>query len=289
MGFWEAGELLVLKTAARSAIGNDDPDFAHRPAVKSVKSGYSSCPVTHARHYTDSRNLMRRLTVSEWVGTVSFLGLGVVLAACYRYGVAKPAHDGAEVLRSIQQVQIGRTGIQELQELLAQNGPESVKLSCGPTLDYMMVHPATPALPSTPGNAAPHSDRQPFRCLYQAVVTNSVLHKLHLAPSSGLLAQMETNDHFVTSIWVWSDVGDYGELAQAQFQQADRLTPECGKDICVERYSQSDGRPFKVHVTFAAYADTGKRNKILSVDVSCLSKVGGCKNIRELIPAIEHQ
>jgi hypothetical protein len=84
---------------------------------------------------------------------------------------------------------------------------------------------------------------------------------------------METNDHFVTSIWVWSDVGDYGELAQAQFHQADGLTPECGKDICVER-SQSYGRPFKVHVIFAAYADTAKQNKILSVDVSCLSKIG---------------
>ena len=87
-----------------------------------MKSGYSNYPVTSARHYTDSQNLMRRLTVNEWVGTVSFLGLDVVLAACYWYEVAKPAHDGAEVLRTIQQVQIGRTRIQERQDLWRKPG-----------------------------------------------------------------------------------------------------------------------------------------------------------------------
>src|ERR1700722_8190642 len=90
---WDSGKL-----ANCCCSRQHDPDFAHRPAVKSVKSGYSSCPVTHARHYTDSRNLMRRLTVSEWVGTVSFLGLGVVLAACYRYGVASARWRGGSPL-----------------------------------------------------------------------------------------------------------------------------------------------------------------------------------------------
>jgi hypothetical protein len=79
MGFWEAGELLVQDSRS---VGDRERQSGFRSPTsrQSVKSGYGNYPVTHARHYTDSRNLMRRLTVSEWVGTASFLGLGVVLA-----------------------------------------------------------------------------------------------------------------------------------------------------------------------------------------------------------------
>jgi hypothetical protein len=198
-------------------------------------------------------------------GKIGLPIVAVILVASGWYVVTKPCRDSQVVLEQIQQVQVGKTSMEGLKQIIAQRGfPGNAKILCFPD-----------------------------DCTYTFLAMNKTLHFLHLAPHSYLLTNIVVRNGVVTAIVLNSASGDYGNLASLNFVQSFSDSPEyypfrCGQERCIKRLNATDGSPWRIYVALLPSVPVAERNRLLSLNTSCLSRIGGCKNARDLLPTIEN-
>lgn len=199
------------------------------------------------------------------IAKIALLILAVIVIAAGWYVVTKPSRDSEVVLEQIQQVEVGKTSMEGLKQIIAQRGyPGKAEIRCFPD-----------------------------NCTYTFLTTNKLLHSLRLAPLSGVLTNVVVRNGVVRAIVVTSDIGDYGNLAHLRFVQSFPDSPEhlsrfpCEQERCVKRLNASDGSPWEVYITLLPSVPMAERNRWLALHTSCFSKIGGCKNARDLLPEVD--
>lgn len=195
--------------------------------------------------------------------------LGIIVLMTLWYVISKPRRDADHLLQALQHVQVGQTHAGELTQIFRETGVAgaSPKGTCPPDVS------------SSPSAGAPGAE-----CNYQLSVTNKFLNRLRLAPVAGIVANIGISGGTVTELQMFSSIGEYGNTADVQFFQVEGHPTECGRLSCVRRLNASDGAPWKILITVSSAAPLAERNSLLGLRTSCFSKIGGCKNVRELLP-----
>jgi hypothetical protein len=209
-------------------------------------------------------------------------GIAVSLTA---YVVAKEQRDAAHLIKVLEQVQVGHTQIEDIAPSLhsARTAAASNDEGCEANSRHSKV--SSPAETGGGGSPLPAG----HLCGYDLVVMNRVLHGLRLAPVTGIVANVETNNGIVDQLLIFYQLGDFGNIGLVDFiQVAPGKATNCGRATCVERSYGSDGAVVKIRIQVAADAPSAERNRLLNFNTRCISKIGGCKNASELLPISEH-
>jgi hypothetical protein len=111
---------------------------------------------------------------------------------------------------------------------------------------------------------------------------NRLLEYIHLAPPTVVLINARVVAGVVTAISVRAWIGNDREFAKISIDERDSHRTSCGDvPLCVQPTSSTT----TTYVFFRPSTPIAQREQLLSLNVRCLSKVGGCKNSREFFPA----
>jgi hypothetical protein len=221
-------------------------------------------------------------------GLITLISLAcIALLSGGWYLITKPQRDAEHLVQILQQVQVGHTRIEALARSLREAGATSTSRNgtCQTLGDSFQ---STPSGSPVDSGRSSSSVGLGSECDYQVVVINKFLHRLRLAPTAGIVAHVDATSGTVAEMLVFSTIGDYGEIATINFSQVEGQITWCGRDTCVQRGNHSDGTPMRTAVTISADAPPAERNRLLRLNTSCFSKMGGCKNARELLPIAEN-
>jgi hypothetical protein len=204
------------------------------------------------------------------------------------YLIAKPQRDAAHLVRLLEQVQVGRTRIEDIAPALRSAGAVAgVKGGkCEADLNRPLVSQTPRSSDRNGGSPLPGDGES--ECGYNMFVDNKLLHGLKLASRTDISIAIGTSDGTVNQILFFYQVGEYANIGLVKFIQVASKASTCGRDTCVRRFYGSDGALIKLEVWVSADAPSAERNRLLSIDTSCFSRIGGCKNASELLPISEH-
>ena len=248
-------------------------------------------------------------TCRRWIlVTLTVAGL---LASSLWYLITNPQREAARFIRVLQRVQVGQTSTKELSDLIDGSRLGGVRLVCSPDLERLAKQPPTvgtpyPTTPGDPGTLV-WAGPGPYECRYDFTVTNALLHRLRLAPLSGMTGNIITNDKVVTGIGFHSDISvgnlancnigstncDFGYVAHidvGQRMERMRLNAHryCDQPICMKRINITPpGYPNGVMIDVSASAPISERNRVFALNTSCFTKIGGCKSEQDLLPISE--
>jgi hypothetical protein len=123
----------------------------------------------------------------------------------------------------------------------------------------------------------------PKECIYRLLFTNYWLEKLHLAPRVELIVGITIiSDRFVSRGFSYTSYGDASEWASAVVNEDAGKPGE--KPFVVYTMNAMDGRPNKLIIHFTSMASERDRESAYNVDLSCLSKIGGCRDRNRILP-----
>jgi hypothetical protein len=88
----------------------------------------------------------------------------------------------------------------------------------------------------------------------------------------------------VDQLLVFFTIGANGEIALVNFIQLEGKATSCGRDTCVRRWYQFDGAPMRIAIEVSSSASPAERNRLLNFNTSWLTRIGGRKNVSELLP-----
>lgn len=217
---------------------------------------------------------------------ISIAGMVVLMGG---YLATKPQRDAKHLIQILQQVQVGHTRIEELAQTLRGAGVSATSKGGNCQKDLSSPFAPKSLRPPVSNGGSSLSGGLESKCNYQLVVINKLLHGLRLAPIAGVVADIGTSGGTVDALLVFSTIGENGEIAAVNFSQVEGQVTWCGRDICVRRWNQSDGAPMRIAIAVSPDASLVERNRLLRLNTSCLSKIGGCKDARELLPISDDQ
>jgi hypothetical protein len=211
-------------------------------------------------------------------------GIAVLVFA---YLIAKQHRDAAYLIKVLQQVQVGHSRIEDIAPDLRSVG--AVAGVRGGMCEAELNGPASSTTRHSPGasSGSPSAQSSHQRCGYNVFLGNKVLHTLRLAPQTGISVSIETNDGTVDQVFLTCWVGEFANIGLVDFLQVAGKRPECGQETCIQRSYGSDRAVVKVRIQVADDVPAAERNRLLSINTHCLSKIGGCKNAAELLPISE--
>jgi hypothetical protein len=180
-----------------------------------------------------------------------------VLLAVVWYMSKGPEREADRVIRSLRAVQLGKTPV----EVVVQ------------------------AMPGVWVAGSPQGSSSG----YGLTLKNGLLHSLKLAPISGITVSIGADKGIVDEILVFSAIGESGNTADVRFSQVANHEPECGQNVCVRRWNGQDGRAWRILIDVSPGAPPAERNRFLNFNTSCISRIGGCKDARELLPLSDDQ
>jgi hypothetical protein len=184
------------------------------------------------------------------------VAITVVVAVSW-YLSKRPEREAERVIRRLWTVQLGKTRVEEV------------------------IHTIPgPWVTGTPKDG---------RSNYQVVLTNKFLHALKLAPVAGVIVNIGADKGIIDEMQIFWEIGESGNTAEVRFFQVASHEPECGRNVCVRRRNGQNGRPWRIQIDASSSAPPAERNRFLSFNTSCLSKIGGCKDAGELLPISEDQ
>jgi hypothetical protein len=93
-----------------------------------------------------------------------------------------------------------------------------------------------------------------------------------------------TSGETVDQLLVFFTIGANGEIALVNFIQLEGKATSCGRDTCVRRWYQFDGAPMRIAIEVSSSASPAERNRLLNFNTSWLTRIGGRKNVSELLP-----
>ena len=97
-----------------------------------------------------------------------------------------------------------------------------------------------------------------------------------------------TSGETVDQLLVFFTIGANGEIALVNFIQLEGKATSCGRDTCVRRWYQSDGAAYE-DCQVSPSASPAERNRLLNFKTSCLTRIGGRKNVSELLPIFDEK
>jgi hypothetical protein len=127
------------------------------------------------------------------------------------------------------------------------------------------------------------------RSSYQTSLTNEFLRRLKLAPIAGVIVNIGADKGIIDEMQIFWEVGESGNTADVRFFQVANHEPECGRKVCVKRRNGQNGQPWSIQIDASPSVSSAERNKFLDFSTSCLSRIGGCKDARELLPTLDTQ
>ena len=208
-----------------------------------------------------------------------------VLAAVYL--IVKPQRHAARVIQVLEQVQIDHTRIEDIAPALRRAGAVAGVKSGKCEVDLNGPRdPKTSRSPASNGGSPLPAELERV-CGYNLDVDNKFLHKLGLAPATTISVNIDASDGIVDQILFFLYIGEWAHIGTLHFIQIvpGRATT-CGQDTCFERY-YSKGSP-RIDIQVSADAPSAERNRLLNFNTRCFSKIGGCKDLRELLPIAEN-
>jgi hypothetical protein len=175
-----------------------------------------------------------------------------LLLAVFWYISKTPEREANRVIRSLWTVQLGQTPVEKM----------------------------TQTLPGRWVTGTPKDSRSG----YGLTLRNDLLHSLKLAPIAGVTVDIGADKGIIDEMQIYWAIGESGNTAEVRFFQVASHEPECGQKVCVRRWNGQDGRPWKIQVDASPTTPPAERNRFLSFNTACLSRIGGCKDARELLP-----
>lgn len=189
------------------------------------------------------------------MGLVVTVVVGVTIAVgIFWYLSKRPEREAEVAIRSLRTVELGRTRVEE-------------------------VIDRAPGLWTTGARESS----------YSLLLRNDLLYHLKLAPIAGVMIHIGAEKGIIDEIQIFWEIGDSGNTAEVRFFQVANHEPECGRNVCVRRRNGQNGRPWRTQIDAPPGASAAERNKFLDFNTSCLSKIGGCKDARELLPTPDPQ
>jgi len=213
---------------------------------------------------------------------VVICGLAVLVMA---YLIVRPQRDAARFIRILELVQVGHTRIEDIAPALRSAGAVAGVKGGKCEADLTGPMPTKALHPTESNGGSPLPAELQRVCGYSLSVDNKFLHRLRLAPLTDIAVAIDATDGTVDQIILFYATGEFGNIGLVHFIQsiAGKATA-CGLDTCVWRSYGSDGAVVKIRIQIAADAPSAERNRLLSINTQCFSKIGGCKNASELLP-----
>lgn len=188
---------------------------------------------------------------------VIILGTPVVLF----FLVATPRSHAVKLLKALSPVHVSQTTFNQVEQMAASYG------------DY----------------AACVGDN----CLFQ--FQNEWLHRLHLAPRTEFSVMMQREGSasdpgggkvgaIDMAMLVSNDFDRGGAIASALVFDRSEVGPEGAYDASIT--FQADGRPDRTVVMLSPRSSARQRVRAREFDLRCLTRIGGCKTSRDLLPTV---
>lgn len=110
-------------------------------------------------------------------------------------------------------------------------------------------------------------------------IENSLLHRLHLAPPTGLSGTLYFRNDILVAKYVYFGQGMCCVVRVAEFSRHNLKSSE-GLDVRVE--ADDHGSPMRAFFTLNADATSEQANYAYDFNLSCISKLRGCNSANEL-------
>lgn len=142
------------------------------------------------------------------------------------------------------------------------------------------------------GVSSPVSDEESSHCVYALEVSNVFQAALGLSRPSYFLINIDLDRQKVSRISVLSGIGAAESIAKIRIEEAPAEAiavnaPSFSGDLFVARWNQTDGTPVKLKIYIKPGLDPTDRSRLYGINAACFSKIGGCRNARELLPIKE--
>jgi hypothetical protein len=115
---------------------------------------------------------------------------------------------------------------------------------------------------------------------------NRLLHGLHLAPLTGVEADVSFKDGVASEIYVWTEIEDgVGEVPGSGATVHDiNDTQSCHREYSAY-IKQNRGYHWAI-VTMDSCVEPSDKAKALAINTACLIRIGGCKSGEAIVPEV---
>jgi hypothetical protein len=199
---------------------------------------------------------MARLSGGMLVGYMSIVALAGVIASYFL--VTAPQRRMQRVLKELSTVEVGSTTIQSWRSRMRAAKLDPSSLTC-----------------------------QGGTCRFSQKVQVRALSRLRLAPASIISTYLTFNDGIASEIYVWFEIDDQraGKTMQPGTGATVHETQQsrsCPQHYCTYVTDRGGYRWAVIEIDSAASPDD--RAKAFGIDIGCLTKFGGCRSARALLP-----
>jgi hypothetical protein len=119
---------------------------------------------------------------------------------------------------------------------------------------------------------------------------NKLLQRLRLSPRTGIEADVQFTDGIASGIDVWVEIDDAPDVAGIMYPGTGARVHEArGNQPCNSHYSsyvKAHGSRSWGVVKMDSCVLPEDRTKALAINTACLTRIGGCKNVDEILPRI---
>jgi len=119
---------------------------------------------------------------------------------------------------------------------------------------------------------------------------NKLLRRLWLSPRTGVEVDVEFKDGIASGIDVWIEIDDASDVAGIMYPGTGVTVHEAKADqLCNSHYSsyvKLRGQQSWGVVTMDSCVFPEDRAKALAINTTCLTRIGGCKKVDEILPQV---
>lgn len=143
--------------------------------------------------------------------------------------------------------------------------------------------------------APAHLSNVTFTCIQQACSVswsgnNRLLHKLRLAPLSGVTASIQFQDGIASDIYIWTEILDAPDARGVMYPGTGATVHQTGDpQVCNKHYFSTvmlRGNREWGTVSMDSCVSSEDRAKALAINTGCLTTIGGCKTAEDILPKV---
>lgn len=124
----------------------------------------------------------------------------------------------------------------------------------------------------------------PGECAYELTTANNVPALLRLVPYTELSATFNVYKGSLSFVHIQCRVAPRGDRGPVVHTQIDFCDAPCHRSFYIHPHGRAATERMNGIAEFNAYATSAERDAALALNLDCFVKLGGCKNIAELMP-----
>jgi len=193
--------------------------------------------------------IIKRIAVALVVTTTLATGIAILV-------LRRQQAKARSMIADLQSLQVGSVDSLRIREFLESNDFRSARSSNPPT---------------------------DMNGVYETVIDNSVLARLHLAPWTRLGVLMKIEGRALSYLTV-----DYYTSCRGDMTSGVRVTevPASPEIPPYQVWVYPDGgKPPNIRISITSSADPQERSRAFGLDIRCLSRIGGCSGASDLLPS----